>query len=81
MLDGFAVWRFLDRDWLRAWRAGILGVVFRLKTRVFTARRFLHIFAIARTFKQKCGVLWLLGGAVVRAGFEVLGGETERQRD
>ena len=33
MLDGFAVWRFLDRDWLRAWRAGILGVVFRLKTR------------------------------------------------
>jgi len=57
-----------------------LMVVFRLKTRVFTARRFLHIFAIARTFKQKCGVLWLLGGAVVRAGFEVLGGETERQR-
>ena len=43
--------------------------VFGLRTGFFGGCAFVPFFAIARSFKQKCGILWLLRCAVVRAGF------------
>ena len=47
--------------------SGNFGGRFSAENAVFGRCAFVPFFAISRTFKQKCGILWLLRCAGVRA--------------